>query len=666
MSYWSCVGAMVLRVRRGAKGVSRVLIPHWRIEQWMWLVWWPLIAAWIVLPFWITARGARLPAPLLPPELLRESLLFEFARWCAAGAAVLALRMSITCWRHMGRHWRMGVDPSQELELLTDGPFSWVRHPIYSLGMLIMLCTLVVVPSPVTLTMAAVHVLLLHLKATNEENFLREKFGAVYDEYRRAVPRLVPKPSRFAAALRGEKPSTPTATARTFKNGTLNRFQQAMLTWEQLHPYNSVHAVRLPGEAEPAQLEHAVRAACDELGIGDLHLHAAPGRFGYSKLSMLPIMQLADATDDCERLSRAAADALNTPFPPGPFSPLRWYVWNNHETHRHWILLAYRHVISDGTAAQNLLMNVMRRYAGDDPATATAARTKNVFSTESGVASPIRRAGAWRCLRDVLRIHRTLRCSHKMPDERGGGDAVHVQIASLSLDETEAIGRACAKAGAGLNDVLLAAMATAIAEATPDRRVSRRRRKIALATILSTRRRDEIDVSFDTQIADAIVPVDRPDAPFDDVLRQIVTGLHEWKEDRSRAEDVAAMRFWLVRRVWPLFGLPHDRRSYRKVFPICGGVSTTVVSGHDEFFRRRIEQYVRVVPCGPAAPLALAATMYDGRLELALTHRLSSKSDEQAADLLAAVRRKLEAWAHDSSGSTTVDGVEPVLTVSTR
>src|SRR5439155_17881175 len=32
----------------------------------------------------------------------------------------------------MGRAWRMGLDPDNRTELAENGPYRWIRHPIYS------------------------------------------------------------------------------------------------------------------------------------------------------------------------------------------------------------------------------------------------------------------------------------------------------------------------------------------------------------------------------------------------------------------------------------------------------------------------------------------------------------------------------------------------------
>jgi len=50
-------------------------------------------------------------------------------RFIVAGVALGCLALSIVTWRYMGEQWRMGIDPTQKLRLLVDGPFAKVRHP---------------------------------------------------------------------------------------------------------------------------------------------------------------------------------------------------------------------------------------------------------------------------------------------------------------------------------------------------------------------------------------------------------------------------------------------------------------------------------------------------------------------------------------------------------
>lgn len=635
---------MVLRVRRGAKGVSRVLIPRLRIEQLMWLIWWPLIAFWILLPFVSVLRNRELPAVLTPVGALTNLPGYSVLCWAAALLAVFALHASVKCWRHMGRHWRMGIDPSQDLELLTDGPFSWARHPIYSLGMLIMLCTVMVIPSPIMLGMAATHVLLLNLKAANEERFLSQRFGSAYARYIETTGRLLPRWSRITSAIHGDDlPDQRSTFGARYGRGVLDPFQQAMLSWEALHPYNAVHAIRVDGAFDHDALCRAISIVSDAAGVGEFRIDAVTQKFAYSPGGVIAVTQLADAVDSDELLCKVAAGELNTPFPPGVHVPLRWLAWNECDANAHWIVLVYQHVVADGVAAEALLRAVACGYRGDHDSDGGAAAITTIPAER--LMHPIRRIGISRCFSTAMRIHKRLRVAHKMPDERDRGDSVDVQSAMIESGDVNRLYETCRAAGIGLNDLLIAALASAVAQATPDRHQSRRRRKIALATMLSTRPRDALRTVFGVYVTDAVLLVERPDVAFDEVLQQVVDELRPWKADREQSAGVAAMRFWLVRHVWPLFGLPHDRRSYRKVFPICGGVSTANIRESEGTPLRGVSRYVRVVPCGPAAPLALAATRLDDRLGLVLTHRLSSQSGSQARALLTSIRSRLLAWS---------------------
>jgi len=186
--YWGCVGAMSLRVRRRTRSLSGI-VPSQPLEQAMWLLWLPLVAAWMLLPWLATLRGS---GPWALPPFARQ-MPYELLRWLAAGGAVLCLRLSLRAWRRMGRQWRMAVAPGEKTELVTTGPFARVRHPIYALSMLLMLCTLAVVPTLPLLLIAAVHIALMHLKAHNEERFLKGVHGAAYADYCRRTGRFVPR-----------------------------------------------------------------------------------------------------------------------------------------------------------------------------------------------------------------------------------------------------------------------------------------------------------------------------------------------------------------------------------------------------------------------------------------------------------------------------------------
>ena len=187
-AYWSYVGALAVRVRRRTRKLAGI-VPSQPLEQAMWLLWVPLVLAWMLLP-WLATQHSEGPWAL--PAFAREPP-YALLRWAGAGLALLCLALSVTCWRRMGKSWRMSITPGDKTELITTGPYAYVRHPIYALSVLLMLCTLLVVPTGPVLLMAAVHITLMLLKARNEERFLVGVHGTAYQHYCRQTGRFLPR-----------------------------------------------------------------------------------------------------------------------------------------------------------------------------------------------------------------------------------------------------------------------------------------------------------------------------------------------------------------------------------------------------------------------------------------------------------------------------------------
>jgi protein-S-isoprenylcysteine O-methyltransferase Ste14 len=114
-------------------------------------------------------------------------------QYAALLIALLAFLLTLLCWKKMGISWRMGIDPTEKTQLITTGPYSRIRHPIYALSSLLMLATVAAIPSPAMLLVAATHLFLLQLEARREESYLAITHGPAYSEYQRRTGRFIPK-----------------------------------------------------------------------------------------------------------------------------------------------------------------------------------------------------------------------------------------------------------------------------------------------------------------------------------------------------------------------------------------------------------------------------------------------------------------------------------------
>jgi protein-S-isoprenylcysteine O-methyltransferase Ste14 len=191
--YWACVAVMIVRLRR-KHGRGAGVVPRQPLERLMWLVWVPLVVAWLTLPYLAAMRTA---APWSIPQFARDPS-WTALRWAAASVGVVCLALTIDCWVRMGASWRMAVTPGETTELVTGGLYGHIRHPIYALSILLMLCSAVVVPTPPMLVAAAIHVALMMVKARNEESFLHGEHGEAYARYCVQTGRFFPRLGRRA------------------------------------------------------------------------------------------------------------------------------------------------------------------------------------------------------------------------------------------------------------------------------------------------------------------------------------------------------------------------------------------------------------------------------------------------------------------------------------
>src|SRR4051794_30901397 len=63
--------------------------------------------------------------------------------------------------------------------------------------------------------------------------------------------------------------------------GRLNVFQKSMLQWNELHPYNAVHVVRIPSVLEPLRLRNLIATVLEAKGLTGLGLNLAAGTYEY-------------------------------------------------------------------------------------------------------------------------------------------------------------------------------------------------------------------------------------------------------------------------------------------------------------------------------------------------------------------------------------------------
>src|SRR5579859_7028862 len=147
---------------------------------------------------WTRFAGIRLAIILIVLFLLRVKAYKTHAStndpWLEGiGLAVFLLGLALAVWArvYLGRNWGMPMTEKTDPELVTTGPYSTVRHPIYSGLILAMIGTMVAVSWYWLIAVAVLGGYFVY-SAAMEERYMTGIFPDAYPRYKQATKMLIP------------------------------------------------------------------------------------------------------------------------------------------------------------------------------------------------------------------------------------------------------------------------------------------------------------------------------------------------------------------------------------------------------------------------------------------------------------------------------------------
>lgn len=146
---------------------------------------------------WRRFAGIRLVIALVLVALVRMRAFRGHATrdpWVAGiGLAVFVLGLSLAIWArvYLGRNWGAPMSEKREPELVTTGPYRWIRNPIYS-GLILGMIGTAIAVGPYWLVVVALLGGYFVYSAFMEQRFMAEQFPDEYPAYKRSTKILVP------------------------------------------------------------------------------------------------------------------------------------------------------------------------------------------------------------------------------------------------------------------------------------------------------------------------------------------------------------------------------------------------------------------------------------------------------------------------------------------
>lgn len=151
----------------------------------------------------VEMRAAALAMTLFPVVLIASTLRPDLRwlspvtdnptyLWIAAALFAGGLVLDYAAIRSLGSSFRIGIDPERQGPLVTDGPYRYLRHPIYAAFMVYFVAAWLLQPNLLFGIVTPLAILRILWQANREERTMLAQHGAAYAAYARTTSRFIP------------------------------------------------------------------------------------------------------------------------------------------------------------------------------------------------------------------------------------------------------------------------------------------------------------------------------------------------------------------------------------------------------------------------------------------------------------------------------------------
>jgi hypothetical protein len=418
-----------------------------------------------------------------------------------------------------------------------------------------------------------------------------------------------------------------------------------MMRWEQISPYNAVHALELNGlRLSAAQLAGVTEAMLAEIQHYQVEFDQQLKSVNcYAKGPPIEVGELSDPLFDLESLSELMTNELSRSFPTERHCPLRLTLVSS-ASDRQYLIIGYQHAIGDAQSIMLLVSTILDRLRHRATQSLMPLGQTESFSE---IFQPD--AGASRTVTRVRKITSDLllglKCCRPKPQNIHNTKQIHrIQASGLEVAELKS---AAAHYGATVQQFLMAASAEAMAEvlATSGTTTIGMQDLLAVTAMMDLRR--YADSRWDRTFGQFVgLFVVRPSLADCASFANLVRVVQKHSEQNRRNQEVlwSVSGLAMMARVWDSLPQSVNRDLARKLFPLVCAVSNMYVQAplKDDVANGVISNYFRGANLGVMAPLLLSNTTTGDTFNLCTVHKDAVYSEAEIRQFIECVTQRIK------------------------
>lgn len=393
-----------------------------------------------------------------------------------------------------------------------------------------------------------------------------------------------------------------------------------MLRWNDIHPYNAVHIVRVLRRLDRDRLRDVINREIGDLGLGGFSIDRRLQTYAFAGGHEGIELRFVDAgADDTSVLSHEVETELNRPFPAGTQSPFRFFAVEQSDFFN--LGLVYFHAIAGAESIALLLQGIVQRYMerGSRP----YSLPLDLYPKPSDIKSIIRPslvAGQFRqMLRQIGNLRRSCRPRYQKTEDYRNAFKIFV----IRQEQFQKIVATAKRWGVTLNDFFLAVILRSVSPLAEARFRAPRRRLISAASIANIRKDLKVDASrtFGLFLGSFSVSHEVPEGiSLESLARDLQRQtdlIKKYKTYLMAPLELKAAEF-LIR----VLGVDRRARFYTRNYPLWAGI--TNMNLNTVWPQEQGDgpgDYLRGVSTGPITPCVFAVTTVGEKVNIGVSYR---------------------------------------------